>query len=461
MRKVSILMAFLVTGYVLGIWNFLVLPKYYINFGLKGFLLSLMPTLVALFLMYSEAESTKKTRYLIYELFFKVSRKPAIVFTLLMFLMILLGITTYYASYSLVFMAGVSSSYAYITGFILLTMLLALGLVLLAKARTLEFISVVSILFVIFTIVAAIMIRNQAISTVTSDQARIYMHEAVSAITSFGQPLMAKGIFYMLVSVFISFGLGTGVYYVIGSFSPENLDFKKVLAGVLILQVIISFAAAFTVAYSLGISHEAVHKAFQNPSISPEETMKLSIMFGNLKDYTTNSTQSPINAIGVFYSIPQILKGNVPNDTSIITLLMLSLYLAGFTTIIVLIEMGGQMLSEVMQLKRAQSLSIVSLVGMLISFTMMVKEIRIMFVVVPFAVGAFVAALEAYPTLQEALGTNRPVVGASIILLILVGIAIIYYSFVGSGIMVKLGAILGLSLFVTLTMNGMLLQSKG
>ena len=452
-------MAFLIAGYVLGIWNFLVLPKYYINFGLKGFLLSLIPTLVALFLMYNEAESTKKTRYLIYELFFKVSRMPAIVFTLLMFLLIILGITTYYSSYSLVFMAG--GSHGYVAGFILLTIILAFGLVIIAKARTLEFISVVSILFVIFTIMAAIMIRSQAMSTVTSDQAKIYMQEAVSAITSFGQPLTAKGLFYMIISVFISFGLGTGVYYVIGSFSPENLDFKKVFTGVLILQIILSFAVAFTVAYSLGISHEAVHKAFQNPDISPEETIKLSIMFGNLKDYTTNSTQSPIESINVFYSIPQILKDNVPNGGSIITLLMLSLYLAGFTTIIVLIEMGGQILSEVMQLKRTQSISLVSVVGMLIAFALMVNEIRIMFAVVPFAVGSLIAALEAYPLLQEALGTHKPAIGMSILILMVVGFGALYYSFLGSGIMVKLGALLGLSLFVALGMNGMLLKSKG
>jgi len=40
-RKISFLMAFLITGYILGIWNFLVLPKYYITFGIKYFLIGL------------------------------------------------------------------------------------------------------------------------------------------------------------------------------------------------------------------------------------------------------------------------------------------------------------------------------------------------------------------------------------------------------------------------------------
>ncbi|NJE27098.1 hypothetical protein E3E22_10850, partial [Thermococcus sp. MV5] len=140
MRKISFLMAFLITGYVLGIWNFLVLPKYYITFGLKGFLISLIPMLMVLFLVYSEAESTKRTRYLIYELFFKVSRTPSLIFVLLMFLFIMLGITTYYSSYSLIYVFGVGSRY--VLPIAVGTVVLSVLLLMMAKGRTLEVISV-------------------------------------------------------------------------------------------------------------------------------------------------------------------------------------------------------------------------------------------------------------------------------------------------------------------------------
>lgn len=458
MRRVSFLMAFLITGYILGIWNFLILPKYYITFGLKGFLISLVPSLVAIFLIYSEAESTKRTRYLMHELLFKVARIPALTFVLLMFLMIMLGITTYYSSYGLALMFGQGSSYTLViaVGTILLVMLLLV----MAKGHTLEFISVVSILFVLFAIAAVFLVRQQALTTVTSGQALHYMHEAVSSITSFSQPLSWKGILYLLVSTFVSFGLGAGVYYVIGSFTPEDLDLKKVLAGVFVLQIILSFAAAFTVAYSIGVAHEAVQKAFHSPDISAEETIQLSILFGNLKAYTTNSTQSPIHAINVFYAIPRVLHGNVHGDATLIALLMLSLYFAGLTTIIVLMEMGNQMLSEVMQIGRTQSLGFVSIFGMVVAGAMVVKDIRMMFLVVPFAVGALVAAAEAYPLLSAELAHSKAGAWASVVLLVGTGLVALYYALTSPSVAVKVGVLLGLVLFVPLAMNGMLLKSR-
>ncbi|NJE30900.1 hypothetical protein E3E38_07575 [Thermococcus sp. 18S1] len=458
MRKISFLMAFLIAGYVLGIWNFLVLPKYYITFGLKGFLISLLPMLVAMFLIYSEAESTKKTRYLIYELFFKIARTPALIFSLMMFLMIMLGVTTYYSSYGLALIFGVSSKYIPILA--VGTILLSVLMLIMAKGRTLEFISVVSILFVLFTLASAFLIRNQALSMVTAPQAVQYMNGAVSSITSFDLSLTTRGVLFMIVSVFISLGLGAGVYYVLGSFTPEELDLRKVLAAVFVLQIILSFAAAFTVAYSLGAAYQAYGEAFQNPNIPADESMKLFMKFNDLKDYATNSEKSPMDSIEVFYSIPAVLRGNVPNDTTLIALLMLSLYLAGLTTIIILIEMGSQMLSEVMQLGRNQSLGFVGLIGMIVAGAMVVGDVRTMFVVVPFAVAALMAAVESYPLLSSELTHNKAVVSAMMLLLFVSGLATLYYSLTAPKMPVKIGAVLGLVLLVPVLMNGMLLKAR-
>ncbi|CAD5243950.1 sodium-dependent transporter [Thermococcus camini] len=458
MRKISFLMAFLIAGYVLGIWNFLVLPKYYITFGLKGFLISLIPMLVAMFLIYSEAESTKKTRYLIYELFFKISRTPALIFSLMMFLMIMLGVTTYYSSYGLALIFGMGSMYIPILA--LGTILLSVLMLVMAKGRTLEFISVISILFVLFALASAFMIRNQALSMVTAPQAAQYMEGAVSSITSFDLPLTMRGVLFMVVSVFISFGLGAGVYYVLGSFTPEELDLRKVLAAVFVLQIILSLAAAFTVAYSLGAAYQAYGEAFQNPNIPADESMKLFMKFNDLKDYTTNSEKSPMDSIEVFYSIPVVLRGNVPNDTTLIALLMLSLYLAGLTTIIILIEMGSQMLSEVMQLGRNQSLGFVGIIGMIVAGAMVVGDVRTMFVVVPFAVAALMAVVESYPLLSSELTHNKAVVSAVMLLLFVSGLAALYYSLTAPKMPVKIGAVLGLVLLVPVLMNGMLLKAR-
>jgi len=460
MKKVSVLMAFLVAGYVLGIWNFLVLSKYYLVFGMKGFLISLVPALAALYLMYSEAETTKKTRYLIYEMFFKVTKTPALVFTLLMFLIIMLGVTTYFTAYSLPFVFGMQPTAVNMVAFVFITVLVAVLLLILAKGRTLEFIAGISILMILFTIISTLLIRNKALSVVTSEEAKYYMTHALSSITSFHQPLSFEGIAMLLISVIIAFGLGAGVYYVIGSFAPEGLDFKRVLAGVFILQIILSFAAAYTIAYSLGASYQALQDTANNLTATSSQSLFFFDKFTQIKTYVTNSRQSPMSSIGVFYTIPSVLKGKVPGSSEIIFLLMMALYFAGITTMIVLIEMGAQMFLEVMQVNRTKALLAISAMGFVIGAAMIVSSVKVLFLAVPFSVGALVAAAELYPTRSKEFGTNKGLSTVIMVFLIGLGLMTIYYAFKSFGDMGRLGAILGLVLFVPLVMNNMLLGAR-
>ncbi|WP_099210241.1 sodium-dependent transporter [Thermococcus henrietii] len=458
MRKVNIMMALLITGYILGVWSFLVVPKYYMVFGLKGFLISLVPAVVALFLAYNEAQSTKKTRYLIYELFFKVARTPAVIFTLLMFLLVILGVTAYASGWGLVYLFGGNTTYT--VPFAILTILLAALLLMLAKGKTLEFISGISVLMIIFTIISAFLIRSKALSVVTSQQATYYMNQAVSSITSLHQPLSFEGVILLLASVIVAFGLGAGVYYVLGSFAPEDLDFKRVLLGVFILQIILSFAAAYTMAYSLGPAFQAFEKSVHNPNMNVEQSFKLYSQFRALQAYATNSTAPLPQSVRVFYFIPQVLKGNVPGASTITFLLILSFYFAGLTTIIVLLEMGTQMLSEVMQLGRTKGLAGVSIVGMIVAIVMELGSAKTMFFTVPFSVGAIIAIAEAYPVLKSDLTSKKSLLSLSLVFLAFVGVFSLYYAFKSSSDAVKLGAVLGLVLLVPLLMNGVLLKSR-
>ncbi len=458
MKKVNILMALLITGYILGIWSFLVVPKYYIVFGLKGFLISLVPSIVALFLAYNEAQSTKKTRYLIYEFFTRVARTPSVVFTLLMFLLIILGVTAYASGWGLVYLFGGTSEY--VIPLAILTILLASLLLMLAKGKALEFISGISVLMILFTVISTILIRDRALKVVTSEQAKYYMGNAVSSITSFNHPLTVEGIIMLLVSIVIAFGLGAGVYYVLGSFAPEDLDFKRVLVVVFFFQIILSFAAAYTIAYSLGPAFQAFEQSVHNPNINPEESLKLYSQFMALQAYATNSTTPLPQSITVFYMIPQIIRGNIPGAETIIFLLILSFYFAGLTTIIVLIEMGTQVLSEVMQLERTKGLAGVSLIGITISVVMTAGFARTMFFAVPFSVGAIIALVEAYPVVKSGILRRRSAVLLSMILLAFVGFFALYYSFRSQSDAVKLGAILGLVLLVPLFMNRIFLRSR-
>ncbi|WP_456421328.1 sodium-dependent transporter [Thermococcus sp.] len=458
MKKVNVLMALLIIGYILGVWNFLILPKYFMAFGLKGLLLSLLPVAVAMFLIYSEAESTKRTRYLIYELFFKVARTPAFIFTLMMFLIIMLGLTSYLSAWGLIYVFGLDTSYVALLA--ILTVLLSILLLLLAKGRVLEFISGLSVLMILFTLISAFLIRSRALSVVTSEQAKYYMDQAVSSITSFSQPLSFEGVIMLLASVIVAFGLGAGVYYVIGSFAPEGLDFKKVLLGVFFLQLVLSMAAAYTMAYSLGPAFQAFEKSVHNPNITPEKSLKMYSQFQALQRYSSNSTTPIQESVRVFYLIPEILRNNISGAGTLIDLLVLSLYFAGLTTIIVLMEMGSQMLSEVMQLGRKSSLSIVAIITIVLAGAMGISSIRTMFLLVPFGVGSLVAALEAYPLVSSELTASRGLVLGSMALLIVVGLGTLYMAFTNPTESAKLGAIIGLVLFVPLLMNGVLLKGR-
>ena len=458
MKKVNVLMALLITGYILGIWNFLILPKYFMTFGLKGLLLSILPVAVAMFLIYSEAESTRRTRYLIYELFFKVARTPAFIFTLLMFLMIMVGLTSYLSAWGIIYAFGLDTSYIPLLA--ILTVLLSVLLLLMAKGKVLEFISGLSVLMIVFTLISTLLIRSKAMSVVTSEQAKYYMNQAVSSITSFNQPLTFEGVIMLLASVIIAFGLGAGVYYVIGSFSPEGLDFKRVLLGVFILQLILSVAAAYTMAYSLGPAFQAFEESVHNPNITPEESLKLYSQFYALQQYYSNSTVPVQESVRVFYYIPEILGNNVSGASTLISLLVLSLYFAGLTTIIVLMEMGSQMLSEMMQLGRKGGLSVVAIVAIVLAGAMSISSVLTMFLMVPFGVGALVAALEAYPLVSSELTAHKGLVLASMAVLVLIGVGTLYLAFVNPSDSAKLGAVIGLVLFVPAMFNKMLLKSR-
>ncbi|NPA47195.1 MAG: hypothetical protein GXO14_00950 [Thermococci archaeon] len=490
MKKVSVLMAFLITGYILGIWNFLILPKYYLNFGLKGFLLMFVPIAIAFLLIYGEIEATRRTRYLAYEYMVKVSRAPAVIFSLLLFLMIVSGVTLYYTSKTIPAMANVSTSY--IAPVIIILAVVAFALLALAKGRALEVISALSVLFIIFTIVAVFVMRSQVHSFVTSPMAMHYLHARESSIFSFSNALTARGTALLLISGLVSFGLGLGVYYVLGSFMPEDVNIKKVLAAVVILQIVLSLAAAMITAYSIGAAYQSYENAQQRYGALHNELIQLySKLSGKLNRtqvlavsreitqvemainqtnltkrnfervnmYATTSYQGPMNSIETFYMIPQILRGgHVKNAGIVIFLLMVSLLLAGFTSFIVMMEVGSQISSEVIGLRRNKSLAMIGIVAAVIALAMTVFSIRLMLVAVPFAVGGIFAAIEAYPVLVGASPVNRKMIAVAFAASIALGIAGLYIVSTAHRLSAKMGVVIGLVLLVPLLLNSVLLQ---
>lgn len=484
MRKMSTLMALLITGYILGVFNFLLMPKYYLAFGLKGFLISLGALAVGMVLIYSELEATRKTRYLIHEFMVKVVRLPAVTIIILTFLMLLGAVNLYYSSAAILKLFNLD-------GLILVPTMFAIVIVIwmflmLLRSRSVEFIGALAVMFIIFAFVAMFLMRIQVYNFVKSPNALSYLNSYRHAVFSIDHTLTARGVVLMLITVLLSLGLGAGVYYILGSFAPPDLDFRKLLGIVILLQILLSFAATFTTIYAIGAAyqsyednkvrykqvHEELGKVFTNPNLTSEEAMaeynqlhevlqhinQTLTHFLKVQKYASFSDENPIRAIKTFYLIPDIIRESGIGGSSIIILLLLgSLFLAGFTTLIVLMEIGAQISAETFQMRRNASVSLISAVVLVLSAAMMVDGIRVMFLAALFGAGGLIMAVEGTPLLLGVSPVDRRLVGVGVALSALIGVLTLRTMLEFPCSYVPIGILLGLLLFLPLIFNGYLL----
>ncbi|WP_010478576.1 sodium-dependent transporter [Thermococcus zilligii] len=486
MRKMSALVALLITGYILGIWNFLLMPKYYIIFGLKGFLVSLIVLGLGLLLIHGEINTTRTTRYLAHEFMFKVSKLPALTLVLLMFLMLSGGVVLYYSARAILPIFDLSDNLLLpiMAGVIVLIIILLAIL----RGRSVEFLGAMAVLLVVFTPLATLLLRSKVYSFVTSPRAADYLNFYRQSVFSLSSGLDLNGLVLMGLAVILALGLGAGVYYVLGSFLPEGINIKRILAFVVLLQVFLSFSAAMTTVYSIGVAyqghenaqarynelHNELGEIFLNPNYTPEEAMgkaaevqmairevnKTLNNFNRIEVYSKDSLQNPITAVETFYLIPTVIRDSeVPGGGLVIALLMGSLFLAGFTSLVVLVEIGGQISGEVFQTRRTQGILFVGLTMAVLGGIMVIEGVRIMLTASLIGFVAFMAVLEAFPLLRGIAPVNRTAVIPGIAVFLLLGVLGVAYLLKLGGTYLRLGLLVGLLLLAPLLFNGYLLTS--
>lgn len=461
MRRVQLLMAVLIVGYMLGVWNFLVVPHYLITLGMKGFALSLVPILLAMGLIYFEMESTRRSRYMMYEFLTKAARKPGIAITLLVFLFIMVGVNAYYSGRALNSLLGMDRVYAVL--FAILTLLIVGILLLMAKGRTLDFMAAVSVLFILFAVAGFFLMREAASSAITNPQSLRYLEAALNSLSSFEGTLTVASAAQLFVATVVAFGMGVGLYYVLGSFMPEDIDVKKILVFVLILEVALSFMASFIVAYSLGFAHQSFRESFFGGA-SATQSFELYRQFNQLRAYTTDSNMSVVSSMETIYFIPTILeKGGMEGAERIAWLLMLSIYLAGLTTLIPLVEVGSHISAEMLQLGRRNSIFIIVLLGSIMAALMYLDPVRSMLLAVPFGVGLIIVAFEAIPLLTEKKVLSegaKTFAMLSLAVFLLMGLAVLYRELRVMGLYGRVGIALGLILLIPVLFNSTLLKTR-
>lgn len=177
-----------------------------------------------------------------------------------------------------------------------------------------------------------------------------------------------------------------------------------------------------------------------------------------MKSYTGNPSVSVHESIQAFYLIPSILLDVLPKAKLMVYSLLISLYMAGFTTVIVLIEMGAQMTAEVVQTNRRNALATVSVLSLAISLAMWNEALFKVFIFLPFSIVGILAAIEAYPSLKSLQSHEKLLTALGAAVMLVIGLGSLYYSLTGIFAM-KLAAITGLILLVPVAFNSMLLRS--
>ncbi|AEH24687.1 sodium-dependent transporter [Pyrococcus yayanosii] len=456
MRKLNLYFAFIVIAYTVGIWTFTVTPKVLMLLGLKGAVLMLAFTLVAAAAIVLQISSINATKYRVHEYLVKVARFPSISIIMISFLLVVTAVIGHYTGEALAKALNTN-----IAIFGILSILLVALLLLMARGRTLQLIVIVSVLFVILAVLSAVFLHSKVDEVVVDRASRTYLTATFDAMKSFEAPLKLSSVVQVFLVSILSFGLGVGFYYVLGTFMPPDLDIKKVLAIVILLQVMLSLVAALVVAYSIAISHQAYSTAFKTRD--PWEAQEIyEKYFLPLLKYRQSEDIKIIYSVEAIYLIPDVLRTTkLEGGEGIITFLMLSLFLAGFTTLLLLIEGGAQIAADVFQINRRNSIAVITALSSILTGLTAIPSIKVVLTTVVVIMIPVFAAVELLPVMRA-----RGIWGASkgataVLVAIFIALwlpAVITVARIREEA-VMLGIALGLVLLVPLLFNGVLVKS--
>jgi len=430
-------MILLIVGYMVGIWTFLLFPQILIAGGLKALGLYIILSAALAAVPYYSLEATKKSRYFFFEYLTKVSKSPSVGISLLMFILIGASLILYYSSVSLISIFG-KSDILYITLIVVLSLLLSSLILFRAKERSIVLMGWFSVLFLIFTVISYYIIRNFALTTAEKIiPVKFALDTLTGNIKSTVLPLTPPLIMKILLLAFLGLGLGFGFYMVLGTFLPEETD-SRVLIGVgYILQLLIGVLSTYIVIYSLAVSFPGTAMLYGHATIN--------------------------KALGYIGKIAgALLEAKSPQAKTVLYLLMVSVYLAGMTTFIPLIETASHMISESMQSSRNKSISVALTGVFIVSLILSSSYLRTLFLSMFFSFLGIMVAIETLPLILSGRVLSKEakiysgIVG---IVAFFTGISMIIKVF-SLGTWQKLGIIAGIVLVLPLVLNKMLIKTR-
>ncbi|AFK22781.1 sodium-dependent transporter [Pyrococcus sp. ST04] len=451
MRGRTLYFVFILIAYTIGIWTFSLVPKILMTTGLTGLGMMLIFSGIVGAMIVFEAGEISRRGYRVHEFMTKVGRMPTVSIVMLVFLFIMTGIIGHYTGIALEKIFGIS-----IPGIGIITVLLALGLLLLAKSKSLDLIVIFSILLIILTVFAAFFLGSKAEEFVTKESSYQFISTTLDKLHSFQTNIPVTIVVETFLVTLLIFGLGVGFYYVIGSsLAAINVDMKRILLVVILLQIVLSMLSALIITYSIGISHQAYWTAFESGKAMEAMDVYNKYFRPLWREYTSPEDIDVKPLIETVFGIPEILaKLKVKGWYSFTIALMLSIFFAGFTTILVLLESGAQLAMDVFQTTRKNSLIMISLISSILAGLSYLGPLRATLLATIVLMVPLYALVELFPIARVAEEKRIWVLVLSAILVI-VWIPMVFMGIQSGKDVQILGIIVGLMLLVPLAFNRM------
>ncbi|AEC52877.1 hypothetical protein PNA2_1963 [Pyrococcus sp. NA2] len=440
-------------AYVIGIWTFTLASRVLITGGLKNLILLTIFLGMIGGIAILEANEIKRRPYRIHEFMTKYAKTPSVSIILLTFLLILTGVISHYTGMSLEKIMNVSIP---VVG----VLILLLGLILLisTKTRSLDIIMASSVLTVILIVIGLIFLRSQANELVKNEVSRSFISNVLAATKSLEFKVTLLDIEHVFIVSVLLFGLGVGFYYIIGGpLASLEVDVKKVIGITMLLQIAMSFIAIGTFAYSLGIAHQLFRDASMRGKAQEALSVYMEYFNPIWEEYRQPERFNPRITIESLYNIPDMLRHlKVKGSLGVILSLMGSIFLAGFTTVLVLLEVGSQLVMDVFQVNRRTSLVTVALLASILAGFASLGQIRTILIGTIISMAPIIGLVEFLPVIKLRRTVTTYALGAILLILGISNIVLItqlknqYYN---------LGIIVGIMLLIPLAFNKLLLRT--
>ncbi len=313
-KKWTFYLAFLVAGFATGIGTIGLFPQFWLKYGITGLAVHVVFLGLFGYIALLETERVMNSGYYFVELFTKLLRKPALMLT---FLLVIVMFLSYYSANVMLSLLSpilgtgtVGRLIAKLTMFIIMFLILTR-----AKEGTFKIMAAGSILLVV-----AILVTTVAFKLIIPENAA-YLGLAKHMLLA-KNGLSGEMIKDAALRALYGVGLGFAFYLMLGSFLNERFSPKLIVGSGILIQFVIGILSTVTVVYSIAPTTPA-----------------------RLLQYIYGGDEGAIKLMG---ELPQILS----SYPVLLALIAISVFFAGLTSLLPTAEVGLQIVESMLRVSR-------------------------------------------------------------------------------------------------------------